>query len=452
MSAEEKAVRDALAAVQADTGISKASDLISGKTSTTTATTKSTDGEVKTYEEAKAVLATLGDLSKFPTLNSLVGGINSLVSQEKRTNTLLSTLASNAGVTVNPNTGTVVLLTVKSSEYVGTGKDRQRIDTMSDGSKRTFADPDLNFIPTPVGTKDVDVLKATLKGRGIPASLVDSSATFLTSLKSEGLDNDSIVEIYLNNKDYITKNGTTLTSPFYSTYGFYNEKLTDKYSAAELFQTVEGYKASAAKYNLDSKFTSTQNIQNYLSNKVSVAKFDDNANKARLFAVTADPDRVKTLQDLGYINTAQDLTDFYMDSTIGTEKMQQNINTAALAIEAVKRSNAATGIKLDTEAIKKYGAELTAKGMSESQISALASQGYQNIAASLAPTTKLSGIYEGGSAANTSTIQSELEQEQFRGIESQRRRKLAEQEVMAFQGRSGTTAQSLRKGTISGSF
>ena len=72
-----------------------------------------------------------------------------------------------------------------------------------------------------------------------------------------------------------------------------------------------------------------------------------------------------------------------MDPNIGTEKMQQNVNTAAMAIEAVKRSNAATGIKVDTEAIKKYGAELTAKGLSESQISALASQGYQQIAATL---------------------------------------------------------------------
>jgi hypothetical protein len=341
---------------------------------------------------------------------------------------------------------------VVSSTYVGTGKDRQRIDTMKNGTKRTFADPDLTVIDTPVGTTDIDVLKAVMKSKGIPATLVDNSVSFLTSLKKEGLDNNSIVNIYLNNKDFTTSDGLTITSPFYTAYGFYNDKLTDKYTAADLFATVEGYKAAATKYDLGTKFTGTDYIQKYLSNKLSVEQFDFQANQARLLAVTSDPDRVKALQDLGYITTAQDLTDFYLDPNVGTEKMKQNVNTTAMAIEAIRRSNAATGIKVDTEAIKKYGAELTAKGLSEAQVSALASQGYQQIAATLAPETRLSGIYEGQNAGNAATIQSELETEQFRGLESERRKRLTEQEQMAFKAQSGITRQSLSKGPITGQF
>lgn len=342
--------------------------------------------------------------------------------------------------------------TVISSEYVGTGKDRQRIDTMKNGDKRTFLDPDTTVIDTPVGTKDIDVLKATLKGKGFPSALVDSSVSFLTSLKKEGLDDDSAIEIYLNNKDFTTKNGTVITSPFYSAYGFYNDKVTDKYGAKELFQAVEGYKTTALKYDLNAKFTGTDYIQKYLSNKVTVAQFDAQANQARLLSITSDPARVKALQDLGYITTAQDLTDFYLDPNIGTEKMKQNVNTTAMAIEAIRRSNAATGIKVNTEDIKKYGAELTAKGLGENEIAALASKGYTTIGQALNPTVKLSGIYEGKNATTAQAAQTALEEEQFRGVDYERRKRLAEQEQMAFAGRSGITSQSLSKGPISGQF
>jgi hypothetical protein len=454
MSAEEKAVRDALAAYEA------ASDALA--TTGTPAPTKTPApapkptaenplGLISKPEEASAALATLGDLSKYPGLNALVNSINSMIDVKDRAETVLDKMAKDAGVSIDAS-GKVVQITVKSSRYVGTGKERVRIDTMSDGSERQFSDPDPNFIETQVGTKDVEIIKATLKGRGLPATLVDSSVPFLTSLQKEGLDTTSIVEIYLNNKNYTTKSGTVLTSPFYSSYGFYNEKVSDPYSASVLFQTVEGYKASATKYSLGDKFTSTDFIQKYLTNKLSVAKFDENANQARLASVTADPKILKNLQDLGYIKSDQGLTDFFMDPNVGVEQMQQNKNTAAIGLEVARRANLTTGITYNAEDLKKYGAELTAKGLTEGQISALASQAYSNIANTLAPATKLSGIYEGSKAAKATTIQTELEQEQLRGLESERRKRLAEQEQMAFQGRSGVTAQSLRTGPISGSF
>ena len=363
--------------------------------------------------------------------------------------TTLATMAKNAGVSLDAS-GNIVPISVVSSSYSGVGKDRTRTDKMSDGSTRTFADPDPNYQEPVTGTTNVQALKAILKGRGIPATLVDNSATFLTALQKEGLDEDSIAEIYLNNKDYTTKAGTTITSPFYSAYGFYNEGLTDKYTAAELYQTVEGYKASASKFGIDSKFTSTDYIQKYLKNGMSVKTFDANANKARLLDVTADPATKTALETLGYIKPGQGLTDFYLDPDVGIEKMQENVNTAALTIEAVRRAN--SGIVVTPENMKKYGAALTAKGLGEAETTALASKAYETIAGGLKDMTKLSGIYQGAQAKSAADIQAELEQEQLQGVESKLRKTLGEQEYQSFQARSGVTSQTLRTKPLAGQF
>ena len=297
---------------------------------------------------------------------------------------------------------------------------------------------------TTVGTTNVQVLKAILTAKGLPSDLVEDSVPFLQTLLKEGIDGESAVSIYLNSKSFTTKAGTVLASPFYNKYGFYNDKLTEKYDASTLFNTIEGYKNVSSKYTLDPKFTSQDYIQKYLSNKRSVAAFDKAANTARLLAVNADPVRVSTLRTLGYINNAQDLTDFYLDANVGTEKMQQNVNTAAFAIEAVRRANTLTPFSKTTA--EQYGAALTAQGLDEASVTALASQGYQRISETLEPLTKYSGIYEGKGAKDAATIQSELEAEQFKGLESERRKRLSEQYARSLQGQSGITTQSLSTG------
>jgi hypothetical protein len=320
-----------------------------------------------------------------------------------------------------------------------------------------YSDGTTGFEPNPAygqeeedtkGTTNVQVLKALLLAKGLPADLVDDSVNFLQTLLKDGIDAESAISIYLNNKEFTTKGGTTVKSPFYTKYGFYNDALTEKYDAADLFNTVEGYKNVVTKYGISSKFSSTDYIQKYLKNKRSVADLDTYANTARLKAVTADPTYVSSLRNLGYINNEQDLTDFYMDPNVGTETMKQNVNTAAFAIEAIRRANRLTPFSAETA--KQYGAQLTAQGLSEAQVSALASQGYSAVAETLEPLTKYSGIYEGATAKPAKSIQEELEQEQFKGLESERRKRLSEQNIMAFRGQSGLTAQSLSAGSTSG--
>lgn len=324
-----------------------------------------------------------------------------------------------------------------------------------------YSDGSTGFEPNPtygqeeetvVGTTDIQVIKAMLLGRGFPSSLVDSSVTFLTELLRDGIDEDSAIDIYLNTKSYTTKKGTVLTSPFYSSYGFYNDALADnaKYTPSELFNTVEGYKGLRDKYGFSDKFVSQDYIQKYLKNKRSVAELDTLANTARLKAISADSAVVDTLQKLGYINAKQDLTDFYMDADVGTEKMKQNINTAAFAIEAVRRANTALGVEFNKATAEQYGAALTAQGLSEAEVSALASKGYESIAGTLEPMTKYAGIFERAGGATKQSIQAELEAEQFKGLESERRKRLAELAARSFQGQAGTTSQSLSTGSTSG--
>ena len=124
--------------------------------------------------------------------------------------------------------------------------------------------------------------------------------------------------------------------------------------------------------------------------------------------------------------------------------MQQNVNTAAFAIEAVRRANTLTPFSKTTA--EQYGAALTAQGLDEAAVTALASQGYQRISETLEPLTKTSGIYEGAAAKDAATIQSELEAEQFKGLESERRKRLSEQYARSLQGQSGITTQSLSTG------
>ena len=286
-----------------------------------------------------------------------------------------------------------------------------------------------------LGTTNIQVLKSMLIATGLSAALVEGSTTFLQSLLKDGLNEEASVDIFLNSKEFTTKTGTVLTSPFYSAYGFYNEALTAKLSAADLFNTVEGYKSTQTKYAISDKFASKDYIQKYLKNKISVATLDSNANKARLAALNADPLVVSNLQQLGYIGINADLTDFYLDPNVGMEKMQQNFNTAALSYEAVRRSN--TGITFNKANFEKLGAELTAQGYDEENAKYRASEVYNTIGQELRPTVSVSNIYEGANAGTSATIQSELEQQEFNKMESLRIKKLKELETRSFQAEVG---------------
>lgn len=301
------------------------------------------------------------------------------------------------------------------------------------------------FVPPPPApggagatpTNSIDVLKAMLRGMGFNSAIIDSSSTYLNKLLGEGFDYDNAVQLFLNTKDYTLKDGTTVTSPFYTQYGFLNEGLVNPKTASELYNAVEGYKGIVDKYALSTKFLTPESLKGYVKNNISVAALDERANMARLKAVSADTAQVNALVKLGYINSAADLTDFYLDAKIGQEQLNQNRITGAFAAEAVRRAQ--TGIQFNRERMTQLGAEFTSRGLSESQAGALAAQGYETIGEQLNPMSKFAGIYDKAqeTAALKTSIQTELENEQFMGTASQKRKLYTELEQRAFQGQSG---------------
>jgi hypothetical protein len=281
---------------------------------------------------------------------------------------------------------------------------------------------------------------------GFSMSLVDSSADFLNRLLKDGLDYDNAISIFLDSKEYTFKDGKKFISPFYTAYGYLNEGLTTPKSASELFNAVEGYKEIISKYALSDKYISSDSLKKYVKNNVSVSELDERANAARLKAVNADKSYTDALQALGYIKSPTDLTDFFLNPDIGKEVLEQNRATAAFSAEAIRRAQ--QGIKFDAARFGKIAAGLMGLGLSEEKISATAATGFEQIGQQLAPTQKLSGIYENlpayDVASQVDAIQQELEAEQFLGTASERRKKLKAQEEAAFQRSAGTTTASLR--------
>lgn len=301
----------------------------------------------------------------------------------------------------------------------------------------------------------VDVLKALLKAQGFSSKIVDTSATYLNSLLKDNLDYDNAIEVFLNTKDYTLKNGTKITSPFYTEYGYLNEGLATPKQASELFNAVEGYKGLQQKYGFSDTYLSVDNLKKYVKNNVTVDNLDERANTARLASITTDAAKTDAFIKLGYIADASGLQDFYMDSAIGKEQLETNRNTGAFVAEAIRRNS--TGIATGATQLadfRKIAAELTAKGYSEGQISAAAATGFENIGKDLGQVTALSGIFEktGGTVESNATIQnqiqSELVQEEFGNMASARRKRLEEQNIRSFQGRAGLTSSSLNTGQM----
>lgn len=297
-------------------------------------------------------------------------------------------------------------------------------------------------------TTNIDVIKSALRGLGFTSAILDSSTSFINSLLMEQLDQDNVLEVLLNNKEYTLKNGTKIFSPFYTEYGYLNEGLVVPKSASELFNAVEGYKEVVDKYGLSKKYLDKESLKLYTKNNVTAQDLAERANIATLKANNQDASYIEALQKLGYISVASDLKDFFMDPKIGQEQLNINRVTGAFTAEAIRRAQ--SGIQFDSERFKAIGQTLFEKGYKETGAATFAAQGFENIAAQLGTITKLSGVYENQRAATMGQVQSELEREEFSGLESERRKRLKAQEESSFQGQAGTTSGSLRSANVLG--
>jgi len=286
------------------------------------------------------------------------------------------------------------------------------------------------------------LLKASLSSLGIPESMIDSSITFVQALIDDGMDESQAVEIYYNNKNFTTKKGSTLESPFYREFtslgeGSINPSTGRPYTPKELMATSLGIKDLVKSYGASDAFASQESLKKYISNNVSVKELDERFMMAKIKTTEADPNYVNTLKQLGYISGAQDLMDFYADNTIGQAQLETNRKTAAFASEALKRAKP-DGIQFNAAQLKQLAASQIATGASEGQIQSAAATGFENIAQQLQPTVGLSNIFEGKNAGDAATIQSELQAQEFQGVESDRQKRLKELGTRIMQGSAGT--------------
>lgn len=284
-------------------------------------------------------------------------------------------------------------------------------------------------------TTSLDVIKAGLRDIGLKGSIVDSGATFIDSLVRDGIVYENAIDVFLENKEYTFKDGRKMESPFYKEYGYLNEYAPEKKQPSELFGFVNGMEDLVKKYNISSKFASREKLIEATKNNVSFKDLDARANIARLKALTADPIRVDALKRLGYIKNNEDLTDFYLDTSVGIEEFENRRRTAYLTTEALRRASA--GITIDTARMQQLAATLGAQGYTAEGVEREATAAYETIAQQLPELTKLSGIFEQGRAAKPQDIQQELESEQLLGMASQRRKRLEQANINIFSGEAG---------------
>jgi hypothetical protein len=310
-------------------------------------------------------------------------------------------------------------------------------------------------------TSSRELIRQTLVDLGFPTNIIDGSISFVQGLIDDGdFTNDvkgfeGAVQILYNFKDFTTKKGNKLTSPFYTEFTSLGEGLVgDKRKSPKyLMDFALGVKDLVAKTGFSTKFASQDSLKKYVQNGVRITDLDERFAAATLKTAEADPNNVKALQAMGFINSAQDLKDFYADPEIGQDELNRRRTNVAFAKQAIKRAD--SGIAFDKTRIE----QLAAGSGNELDAETTAAAGYETIAQQLNPLTKLEGIYgrrAGDYAGKSDTairsgIQTMLEEEQFRGTASELRKRRKEQEELAFQARPGTIgATRLSGGSLGG--
>jgi hypothetical protein len=304
---------------------------------------------------------------------------------------------------------------------------------------------------TAAPTSSRQIIRQKLTDLGFPVNIIDSSISFVQSLIDDGdFSNtpagfDEAVNTLYNFKDFTTRKGTKLTSPFYAEFTSLGEGLLgDKRKSPKyLMEFALGVKDLVSKTGFSSQFSSQESIKKYVQNAVTITDLDDRFAAATLKTAEADPNNIKALQAMGYINGAQDMKDFYADPNIGQQEFERRKTNVAFSKQALKRAD--SGITFNKTRIE----QLAAGYGNEAAAEAVAAEGYETISQQLNPLTKLEGIYGNtgqSDVVSRSGIQTALEEEQFRGTASELRKRRKEQEELAFQRKPGTIGASRGSG------
>lgn len=303
---------------------------------------------------------------------------------------------------------------------------------------------------TAAPTSSRQLIRQKLVELGFPSNIIEGSISFVESMMDDGdFPNDftGAVNILYNFKDFTTRKGTKLTSPFYAEFTSLGEGLTGdaRKSPKYLMDFALGVKDLVSKTGFSSKFASQDSIKKYVQNGVKITDLDERFAAATLKTAEADPNNIKTLIAMNYINSAQDMKDFYADPEIGKQEFETRKTNVAFGKQAIKRAGAESGITFNKTRIE----QLAAGYGNEANAEAAAATGYETISQQLNPLTFYEGIYGNTGKSDVTLraeLQTQLEEEQFRGTASELRKRRKQQAELAFQAKPGTIGASRMSG------
>lgn len=202
------------------------------------------------------------------------------------------------------------------------------------------------------------------------------------------------------------------------------------YSPAQYLQAEDTYAEILNRFNLG-KLATREQFAELISERKSADEVVDlvqNVYDRIRYADTNLKAQLKTLEEFNI--SESDLAASILSGDKTAQELKRKIAGAEVATEAGIRGLSTTRAQ-----------ELANLGVTREQ----ARTGFEAIAQTAPTLTKLGQIY--GSPATAADQQTELEKEQFQGLASERRKRLAEQEQTAFMGRSGTANISLGRRT-----
>ena len=381
MSAEEAAVRKALAAVQADTGIAKAQEILrTGVVPTPTATS----GKISDIDTSTA----LGKEAA-----KRLGQAQSYVD---KTEPIIAQKYDDLGYVYNPNTG-------QTTPKVNTGGD-------TSGNKNADIDKD---------TRDAF---AIIKGVFLQYGLGDLGATIETLMREGYGSEEATLALKTDpkyNSAYIKRfkgNETRRAAGL------------NVLSEAEYLTLEDDYTKTLKAYGLESYFgvdtaTKQSAIADVIGADVSAIEFTDRVSTAVDRVKMADETTKKAFQDFYGIGEA-DLVKYFLDPKKALVNLKEKATAAEIGGAAIGQGLAAT--MTSATDLAKFGIDR-----------ATAVSGYATIAGELPTASKLGNIY---SETGTTYTQADAESATFKGLASAKRKKerLIAAEEAQFSGSSGT--------------
>lgn len=393
ISKEEQAVLDALAVVQADTGIQKANAALG--ISIPTSTTKSSLGGISDIDTSTAFGKKAAEI------------LNKAQSFVEKTEPKIVKQYADLGYNYNPLTGSTTPITQPKTEEK---KVEQKQEEISKDTQDAFA-----ILKSVLSNYGLDSLYGTIEGY-MKSGLGPEQAKL--KIKQE----PAYLKRFAGNEKRRTAGLNVLSEAEYLS-------LEDAYN-----QTLRAYGQQT--YFGNTAATRQEAMANLIGNDISATEFKDRIDLAVTRVNNADP-AIKTQLKAFYNIEDTDLVGYFLNPTQNLPKLEEKVKAAEIG-SAAAAQNLSTSLTT-AEDLARYGVDLET-----------ARRGYSTIADVLPTATKLGAIYD---EDKITYGQAEAEAETFKGLASaqRKRQQLAAKEIGTFSGQSGAARGFLSKGS-SGAF